>query len=163
MRAITVRNPWAWAIAALASDPRAKNVENRSAGFPNSYRGPLLVHAGKEPWAGQFDPNAPSHRALVLLRGRLLVRDQRDATEEPTGAVVAVVKLADVHPDTGCCRPWGESAYTDDDGNPRRGVVHLLFENCRRLEPIPCRGALGLWRPPAEVEMAVYEQLGETL
>lgn len=151
-----MRQPWAWAIAMLDGNPDAKNVENRSAGFPSAYRGPLLVHAAKEAWAGQLDPASTSHAALLTLATRVPFEDLRSV-------VLAVVELADVHPDTGCCRPWGESAYTGADRAQHRGVVHLVLEDVRPLaEPIPCRGALGLWRPPAEVEMAVFEQLGAT-
>ena len=39
MKALTIRQPWAWAILA-----GRKTVENRS--YPTAHRGPLLVHAG---------------------------------------------------------------------------------------------------------------------
>ena len=68
------------------------------------------------------------------------------------GAIIGVVDLVDVHPDAGCCRPWGESAYIEHGGRVRRSIVHLVLESPRELaEPIPCRGALGLWTPPADV------------
>ena len=40
MKALSVRQPWAWAIVALDKD-----VENRT--WATNRRGPLLVHAGK--------------------------------------------------------------------------------------------------------------------
>lgn len=43
--ALSVRQPWAWAIAA-----GLKDVENRS--WPTSYRGPLLIHASRKPFPG---------------------------------------------------------------------------------------------------------------
>ena len=42
MKAISVRNPWAWAIA-----HGGKRVENREWQYPPTYRGPLLIHASK--------------------------------------------------------------------------------------------------------------------
>ena len=34
----------------------------------------------------------------------------------------------------------------------RRRITHLILENPRPLaEPIPCKGALGLWTPPADI------------
>ena len=57
-----------------------------------------------------------------------------------------------VHPDAGCCKPWGESAYVEHGGRERRRITHLILENPRPLaEPIPCKGALGLWTPPADI------------
>ena len=57
-----------------------------------------------------------------------------------------------VHPDAGCCKPWGESAYVEHGGRERRRIIHLTLENPRPLaEPIRCKGALGLWTPPADI------------
>lgn len=51
-----------------------------------------------------------------------------------------------------CCKPWGESAYVEHGGRERRRITHLVLENPRLLaEPIPCKGLLGLWTPPADV------------
>mgnify|MGYP001137357808 FL=1 len=41
MRAITVRQPWAWAIVF-----GQKDVENRSRNIAGRYRGPVAIHAG---------------------------------------------------------------------------------------------------------------------
>ena len=41
MKAITVRQPWAWAIL-----HGGKDVENRTRNIAGSYRGPLVIHAG---------------------------------------------------------------------------------------------------------------------
>ena len=40
MKALSIKQPWAWAIIHAG-----KNVENRT--WATSYRGPLLIHAGK--------------------------------------------------------------------------------------------------------------------
>jgi hypothetical protein len=41
-----------------------------------------------------------------------------------------------------------------------RGQFHITLTKVRPLaEPIPCRGALGLWRLPEDVEKAVRKQL----
>lgn len=154
MRAITVRQPWAWAIAA-----GHKLVENRSAGFPATYRGPLLIHASKA-WSkrGGTDPRIKGRWHGLRLGSDLDAVDFRDRL----GVVLALAELTDAHPDTGCCRPWGESEYVGSDQQLHRGVLHLLLEDVRRLpEPVPCRGALGLWTPPADVLAVVSDQLGQ--
>lgn len=134
VRAITVKQPWAWAIAA-----GHKLVENRSQG--TRYRGLLLIHAGKG-WSarGADDPRIAGVRTPGPWR------------DLAYGSVLAVARLVDSHPDAGCCRPWGESEYSEAGGRVRTVVHHLVLEDVRALEqPVPARGALGLWRPPGDV------------
>lgn len=145
LRAITVRQPWAWAIA-----HGGKTIENRSRG--TSYRGPLLIHAGAG-WSarGDSDPRVldawttlghPITAGRVSMAPRLV----------PLAKVIAVAQLVDSHPDADCCRPWGESEYAENGGHVVRGIHHLVLEDVRPLrEPIPARGSLGLWRPAADV------------
>lgn len=144
MKAITVRQPWAWAIA-----NGGKTVENRSRG--TTYRGPLAIHAGK----GWSDRGAADDRVLALWRELhlpSLPADRHQAIHFPTGSVIAVAHLVDSHPDAGCCRPWGESSYQEAGGRTVGTVHHLVLENVLPLrEPLDCRGALGLWTVPDSV------------
>jgi len=75
MKALSVQQPWAWAIVA-----GLKRIENRSR--PTSYRGPLLIHAG--------------------LNRRQLVPKLPDGTDVPAGldfgAVIGRVELVDCVP-----------------------------------------------------------------
>jgi hypothetical protein len=158
VRAITVRQPWAWAIAA-----GHKLVENRSQG--TKYRGPLIIHAGKQ-WSdrGRQDSRVvevwkaagyPMWPATARHSGGVAM--QRALT--PLGEVIAVAQLVDSHPDAGCCRPWGESSYTEGDGKLRTAVHHLVLEDVRALEfGTPARGALGLWRPDVDLVRWLTEQ-----
>ncbi|MCV6991653.1 hypothetical protein H7I87_27265 [Mycobacterium timonense] len=135
VRAITVQQPWAWAI--VSAD---KNVENRSQMW--SYRGRLLIHAGAR-WSQRGDQSPLIRRAA---QGRSL------ASAVDMSAVIGTAVLVDCHLDVGCCKPWGESAYVERGGRKRRRVVHLVLEDREPLpEPIPCPGALGLWIPPVDV------------
>lgn len=149
MKALTVQQPWAWAIF------NGKNIENRTQAW--KYRGPLAIHAGNR-WSdrGQwslrvqraFHKVAPEYRMrefyLAHLNGHL--------PGGAIGAIIGVVDLVDVHPDAGCCAPWGEESYVEHGGRQRRNIVHLVLEQPRLLpEPIPCRGALGLWNLPADI------------
>lgn len=144
VRAITVKQPWAWAIA-----HGGKTVENRSQG--TRYRGTLLIHAGKA-WSqrGEYDHRVRDAWRLEHpeLAGAIGIFD----LHVPAGSVVAVAQLVDSHPDAGCCRPWGESSYTEAGGRERTDVHHLVLEDVLALErPVPARGALGLWRPAGDV------------
>jgi ASCH domain len=82
MTALTVRQPWADAIA-----HQTKRVENRT--WKTAYRGPVLIHAG-----AALDPHA------VIYGPRPDVRS----------AVLAVAHITDCHysDDGQCCGPWGQ-------------------------------------------------------
>lgn len=134
MKALTVQQPWAWAIF------RGKNIENRTQLW--RYRGPLAIHAGmRESERGMADRRIRHQTALDGIIGPLHF-----------GAVLGTVDLVDVHPDAGCCRPWGESGYVEHGGRERRSVTHLVLENAVLLDrPFSWPGALGLWNLPDEV------------
>lgn len=139
MKALTVRQPWAWAIV-----HGGKNVENRTRNLAGSYRGPLAIHAGltidrDNDWLVRLYANAEPP-AL-------------DAT--PRGAFVGIVDLVGVHQEP----YWSENSCACSDW-AELDTWHLLLANPRPLaEPIPCRGRLGLWTPPADV----LEQLQEAI
>ena len=85
MRALTVRQPWA---AAIAHGP--KRTENRPKAIPAKHQGTtILIHAGL----------AEDVNALPAD----MVRDW----PRHWGAIIAVADLAGCHQDNGCCRPWG--------------------------------------------------------
>lgn len=140
MKALTVQQPWAHAIFL------GKNIENRTQVW--SYRGRLAIHAGKRDSARGWE--SPLIRALGIHEGGVV-----DGGLE-YGALIGVVDLVDCHPAAGCCEPWGESEYHEHSGRLRRNITHLVLENPRLLpEPIPCRGALGLWTPPPGIASVI--------
>jgi hypothetical protein len=143
MKALTVQQPYAWAIAF-----GGKPVENRRQRW--KYRGPLAIHAGAR-WASY---------AADDMRIVLAVANDPDPRHLYTfGAILAVVDLVDVHADAACCDPWGEhAAATPGDGS--HTVVHLVLRDVRPLpEPVPASGRLGLWDLPGDVEESVRRQL----
>lgn len=148
MKAITVQQPYAWAIIF-----GGKDVENRTQLW--GYRGPLAIHAGMR-WSMRGASSPLVREALAPFLTARQAGEPIDPAEHHDrlrfGAVIGVVELTDVHPEHGgCCRPWGESSYTARDGLVRQ-VTHLRVEDPRPLlAPIRCRGTLGLWTPPAEV------------
>jgi hypothetical protein len=153
VKALTVQQPWAWAIV-----HGGKNIENRTQLW--KYRGPLAIHAGQR-WSerGSRDPNVcaaairvfptpePRHNEDVIRNWEENVRP----AVKTMGAIIGVVDLADAHPAAGCCAPWGEDSYTEHGGGKRVDVVHLVLENVRPIDPIPCAGRLGLWTPTADI------------
>jgi hypothetical protein len=131
VRALTVRQPWAWAIA-----KGHKGVENRSR--PVSYRGPLAIHAAKQ-WD---DSGIEALREVVhqvrAQGGTLPPSLRKDGPHSGFGVVIAVVDLVDVCVDgrwDDCdCGPWA-----------RPGQTHWKLTNPRLLDPFPATGRLGLW------------------
>lgn len=142
IRAVTVRQPWAWQII-----NQRKDVENRTRNIAGKYRGPVAIHAGLQ----------PDKEALRWLPMRAPEWVTAPRVFE-YGVILGVVDLVDVHTPTlrqgrwtcpgiteapWMCSPWAEE-----------GTVHLVLATPR---PIPlnrqpkCRGALGLWTPPADI------------
>lgn len=123
IKALTVRQPWAGAIA-----HHGKTVENRS--WPTHWRGTLLIHAAKNRVPG-----------ISLIEH-----------DQVYSAIVAVATLADCHSDDGRCTPWAN--------HPDPAAWHWVLTDVRTLtEPVPCKGALRLWTPTAEIVEAVMADL----
>lgn len=140
LRALTVRQPWATCIAS-----GAKTVENRTR--PTRHRGRLAIHAGL---TGDMALSLPHVNDAVF--GMNLWFDPL-----PRGAIVAVVDVVGCHwADTSldgkvcCCVPWGQPEQ-----------YHWELANAQPApEPVPARGALGLWRVPADVACALGRWAG---
>ena len=144
MKAISLLQPWASLVAI-----GAKGFETRS--WSTNYRGPLAIHASKgfPGWARDLFHTLPFSR--VLAEAGYLLED-----DLPCGAVIAVVRLVDCYPITMrngvglLCPPQGERREVSEqetafgDWSPGRFAWRLADVRPLR-EPIPARGALGLW------------------
>lgn len=140
MKALTIRQPWAGAVA-LGWKP----VENRSRCF--HHRGQLLIHAGTALTA-DF---AEAERLILDQAGQAvpILGSPREPAAWALGAIVGVVDLVDAHRCDGSCSPWAQP-----------GLVHHQLANARPLSrPIPATGRLGLWAPTPDVLAAVREVL----
>jgi hypothetical protein len=131
MKAVTIRQPFAWAIAA-----GFKDVENRS-------------------WAPRIDPGdiIAVHAAVAapdlddVRRVQKLVGRHATVPEEyDCGAIVAVARVAKVVTSS-------RSAWFS-------GPLGWILEDVVAVrEPIECKGQLGLWNIPAGVETRLKRQL----
>lgn len=126
MKALTVRQPWCWAIAT-----GHKGDENRS--WATDYRGPLAIHS-----ASAWDVQGMAEFRSVLERLGVVEPEQPvgDRHLLATGVVLAVVDLVDICPGRLCrCGPWAAI-----------GMKHWKLANPRPLaDPVPASGRLGLW------------------
>ena len=167
MKAITLAQPWATLVAI-----GAKQIETRS--WATSYRGSLAIHAaagygkggakahkalcGTEPFCSVLNAACSAHYD-ALDKSVGVLRAMAKSPFMPMGAIVAVCELMDcalIHRDSA---GWGyisaerDVAYdwqlTDQErafGDYTPGRYAWLLSNVRALpEPIPAKGALGLW------------------
>jgi len=172
VRALTVRQPWASLIAC-----GAKTIETRS--WKTSYRGSLLIHAGKASpdlsWEGAGWALAQKH--LDHERVSLAYRHAYDVDGLvlPLGAVVAVASLADVVPivdlDSGEESPPADGSWAwSVEGQRQLGDFGdrrwaWLLRDVRLIDPVPAKGRQGLWTPDGALLSAVgaaYDVAGET-
>ena len=135
-RALTVRQPWAWAIAS-----GVKDVENR--GWSTTHRGWLAVHAAATP------ADAREGARCVQLLAAAGVAAPAEA-QLARSAVVAVVYVHDVLPP--------QQAVASAWAQPR--CFHWLLRDARALKtPVPCSGQIQLWELSSEVSAAIDAQL----
>jgi hypothetical protein len=133
MRAVSIRQPWAWAIAR-----GHRPVTNQD--VPTAYRGPMLVHASM-----RVDLSS-CHSPLIRSAGW----DPADPLAT-LGAVIAVAELTGVcSPGEVCeCGPWAEE-----------GSHHWRISGVRALpRPVVALGRLGLWEPSAGLISNVHTML----
>jgi len=164
VKAISLLQPWASLVAS-----GEKQIETRS--WVTSYRGVLAIAASKgfntddrelcEEW--------PFDEALQKA-GFVSWRDL------PRGGVVAICTLATCRPtergminlrgwehwqDRFVAGPGPFEVYFGDYSDGRYGW--LLADIKPLLQPIPCKGALGLWDVPTDTVMAINDQVGLVL
>jgi len=141
MKALSIKQPWAWLICA-----GHKDIENRI--WATSFRGRIYVHAGKE-----ADCASGFRAAFNTLR---ILHDQSDANiiwrnfwalGQTYGAIVGEVDIVD------CKFRFGEendNLYSDWHDPGFYGFVlrnPILYD-----KPIPCRGSLRFFQPEIEHE-----------
>ena len=118
MKALSVRQPWAWAILHAG-----KTVENRS--YPTGYRGLVAVHASAQ-------PDRDGDVKLLAILGRY-AGDVLDF-----GSLLGTVRVIGCVQDADTYSKWAE----------RGAWHWLLADPVAFAEPIPCKGRLGLWTVP---------------
>lgn len=145
MRALSITRPWAELIL------RGKSVENRV--WKAQQPGRILLHAAKS-----WEPSALSFAAMA---GPDVLAGMSQSPNDHRTGIVGVAEVDSICGNemvdagrswTPCqCGPWAMA-----------GQYHWRLRNVRRLpRPVPCRGALGLWTPPAEVVAEIETQLAE--
>lgn len=134
MKALTLTQPWATLVAI-----GAKRIETRS--WSTNYRGPLAIHAamGMPTYVKRLCDSEPFRTALNGVGATWLRR----------GVVIATCRLVDVLPTmpaSGHGTVPSDAPHEFAFGDFSPGRFMWLLENVVALpEPVPARGALGLW------------------
>jgi hypothetical protein len=142
---LTLTQPWASMIEAVALGLPGKRIETRS--WQTSYRGPLAIHAGKGlagMQKGVWEDLCQStpFREMLLEMGYVNAAGQVNTDALPRGAIVAVVDLVDILPVEQVPPTEPERSF----GNYAPGRYAWLLENVRRVEPpVQAKGKQGLW------------------
>jgi len=135
MKAITLWQPWATLVAI-----GAKRLETRS--WSTDFRGPLVIHAAKKRDADLNEMCVSNPRFAYTLKD---FRDSRGHFGFPLGCALCVVDLIDVIPLGSLAAPLfsrQERAFGDFSA----GRYAWKLDDVRPFpEPIPWRGAQGLW------------------
>ncbi len=129
--ALSIRQPWAWAIVRAGKD-----IENRN--WPTRYRGPVCIHAAKGMTRGEYDD------ANSFIQGVLGPRDNDwlmrwlgvcaapDRLER--GGIIGIAEIVD-------CVSYSDSPWFF-------GHYGFVLRNAQPVDFIPVKGALGFfdWR-----------------
>lgn len=130
-RAISIRQPWAWAIIHAGKD-----IENRD--WPTRYRGPVCIHAAKGMTQGEYDDANRFIQNVLGLRDQYWFDRWLGVTAAPCkldrGGIIGVAEIVDCV--DASPSPWFMGRYG------------FVLRNVRPIDFIPVKGALGFfdWR-----------------
>lgn len=130
MKALSIRQPWAWAIVHAG-----KRIENRS--WATSYRGPVLLHAGKGCTlreyndARDFMTNPDFGQIEVVEHVLRTCNGVPELGDLPRGGIVGRADIVN-------CISASTSGWFF-------GPFGFVLENVRPLPFTPLRGSLGLF------------------
>jgi hypothetical protein len=133
LKALSLIQPWATLV--VLGD---KQVETRS--WKTDYRGRVAVHASKN-----FPATARAF-AFAGAAARPLARHDLDPHDLPRGAIIGTVEIVDVLPAHQVESDLTETELALGNFGPDRFAWILAYP--RQIEPIPYKGALGLFEVP---------------
>lgn len=144
MRALSLTQPWATLVAI-----GAKQIETRS--WKTDVRGRIAIHAARNLPPAAVEAACGDRFINVLKPAGYLSLDQL-----PTGKILATADLYDCISTERLGRGEGPEISANEvafgDFRPHR--FGWLLRDVRPLvEPIPCRGALGLWTVPENLDI----------
>lgn len=154
---LSVMQPWASLIIGGTRALGVKPIENRTwKPSPMLIGRRIAIHASKKIDLEAFDELQDG--ACDFDRSEW---PYATIKEFPIGAVIGIATLVRVHvgEPQGLIDPTYPAGLPDDCKRWYGGPVGLELRDVVRLDPVPCKGALGLWRMPGDVEQLVRAQI----
>jgi hypothetical protein len=133
MKALSIRQPWAWMIV-----NGHKDIENRT--WPTRYRGPVLIHASKGITRAEFE-DAARFMAMISPIDPLPLAEMAKADR---GGIVGIAAIVDCVPSARRTSPWHIE-----------GAFGFRIANVQPLPFISCKGMLGFFEVPPHVAQQV--------
>lgn len=132
MKALSIKQPWAWAILNAGKD-----VENRD--WMTKFRGTVAIHTSQRMSVEEWQEYVFLSREVCNYSSndpeKLLPND----TDLFRGAILGTVEIVD-------CVEFSDSPWFF-------GEFGFVLQNPKKLvEPIYCKGALGFWEVSKEIE-----------
>lgn len=121
MKALSVRQPWAWAIIHAGKD-----IENRT--WATNYRGPLAIHAGKTCTLDDWEDGVYLIKKMTGKKP-----PPQESSRMVRGAVIGTVELVDCTPAT----------HGEGWGGMNPNGFHWHLRNPKPCDPVVVRGVLG--------------------
>ncbi len=128
MKALSIRQPWAWLIINAGKD-----IENRT--WHTNFRGKVLIHAGKTMTRADYEA------AALFCMGLPVDPFTQDfffptfnGLKSQLGGIVGEVEIVD-------CVSWSNSQWF-------MGDYGFVLRNAKPLQFTPCKGALSFFDTP---------------
>lgn len=123
--ALSIRQPWAWAIINAGKD-----IENRD--WPTRYRGPVCIHASKGMTRDEYNWFIRTIHAVSLTRPFPTGAMVPEMSGLDRGGIIGVAEVVD-------CVDASESPWFF-------GSFGFVLRNARAVPFLPVKGALGFFR-----------------
>jgi hypothetical protein len=133
MKAISIRQPWAWLILHAGKD-----IENRD--WPTKLRGRILVHASKGMTKAEYEYALDTAHAISRTHPFPHGLTMPAFSDLPRGGIVGSVEITD--------------CVTDSESPWFFGHHGFVLRNPRQLDFVPFKGALGFFYVPGYSEAA---------
>ncbi|WP_321865680.1 ASCH domain-containing protein [Paraburkholderia tropica] len=132
MKALSIRQPWAWLIA-----NGHKDIENRT--WSTKFRGPVLIHAGKGMTRDEYDFAKDFVFGGEGIPPELFF-DLPEFNELERGGIVGIATITDCVPPALAKSPW----HID-------GSFGFQIADAKPTQFLPCKGALSFFDVAPEV------------
>lgn len=177
MRALTLRHPWAFAVAHLGKPVENRDWDDRLAelmGLPQLVGETIAIHGGSAPqrprsgkhWSALAASN-PWRQHCADLQGvhQILAGELPDRAAQYLARRGVSTLTPEVFILPGIVATAVISGTTRDSRDPwaAHGALHIQLRDVVTLpEPVQCPGAQGFWTVPDAIERAVTQQVNPT-